>query len=51
MPAQPNLRGGIGVMPAGMRMSSLNDDMGKWLQGNHSVVQLMAIHKLSALMC
>jgi len=44
-----NARVGISLMLAGMLMFSLNDVMGKWLLGNYSVAQLMAIRSLSAL--
>jgi drug/metabolite transporter (DMT)-like permease len=50
MPAQVNVKVGIGLMLAGMLMFSLNDVMGKWLMGSYSVAQLMAIRSLSALM-
>ena len=49
MPAQANVRVGIGLMLAGMLMFSLNDVMGKWLMGSYSAAQLMAIRSLSAL--
>lgn len=50
MPAQANVKVGIGLMLTGMLMFSLNDVMGKWLMGSYSVAQLMAIRSLSALM-
>ncbi len=50
MPAQANVKVGIGLMLAGMLMFSLNDVMGKWLMGSYSVAQLMAIRSVSALM-
>ncbi|MDP3264938.1 MAG: DMT family transporter [Tabrizicola sp.] len=49
MPAQANVKVGIGLMLTGMLMFSLNDVMGKWLMGSYSVAQLMAIRSLSAL--
>ena len=49
MPAQVNVRVGISLMLAGMLMFTLNDVMGKWLLGDYSVAQLMAVRSLSAL--